>query len=60
MNIFIIHSGLDKKYALEKKKEIIRENIKANVLFLEYRLFWKQEVKKLIKSAQMVLYIAGA
>ena len=32
---------------------------KANVLLLKYRLFWKQEVKKLMKSAQIVLYLAG-
>ena len=60
MNIFIIHSGLDKEYVNKKKNEIITDCKKANVLLLEYRLFWKHEVKKLIKSAQMVLYIAGS
>lgn len=66
MNIFIIHSGTDKKNVVAKKNEInqLNENgngrKKANVLLLEYRIFWKPEVKKLIKSAQIVLYIASA
>ena len=60
MNIFIIHSGGDKDYVAEKKEEIVKlcKN-KANVLLLKYRLFWKPEVKKLMKSAQIVLYLVG-
>ena len=63
MNIFIIHSGMDMENVAEKKKELNQINIgsngnkKANVLLLEYRRIWKPEVKKLIKSAQIVLYI---
>lgn len=63
MNIFIIHSGTDKDNVAEKEiaiNAINDENAgdkKANVLLLEYRRFWKPEVKKLIKSAQIVLYI---
>lgn len=60
MNIFIVHSGNDKDYVSKKKTEITDGCKKANVLLLEYRLFWKHEVKKLIKSAQMILYIVGS
>lgn len=59
MNIFIIHSGSDIDYVTEVKNEILQKCNKANVLLLKYRLFWKPEVKKLIKSAQMVLYVTG-
>ena len=63
MNVFIIHSGTDKENVAKKEIEInainddTRGRKKANVLLLKYRLFWKPEVKKLIKSAQIVLYI---
>lgn len=63
MNVFIIHSGTDKDNVAEKEiaiNAINDENAgckKANVLLLKYRQFWKPEVKKLIKSAQIVLYI---
>ncbi len=66
MNIFIIHSGKDKERVDQKVTEIDAINKKgtgskkANVLLLEYRTFWKAEVKKLIKSAQIVLYIVSA
>jgi len=66
MNIFIIHSGTDKENVKEKALEINKINSendnykKANVLLLEYRKFWKPEVKRLIKSAQIVLYILNA
>lgn len=65
MNIFIIHSGTDMDNVNAKKNEINKINEenkgrkKANVLLLDYRTFWKPEVKKLIKSAQIVLYIAS-
>lgn len=68
MNIFIIHSGTDKENVAQKKKEINAINgkkggrRKANVLLLEYRKywkFWKPAVKKLMKSAQIVLYIVN-
>lgn len=63
MNIFIIHSGTDKENVEAKVREINKINNnaahsnKANVLLLEYKTFWKPEVIKLIKSAQIVLYI---
>lgn len=62
MNIFIIHSGTDKNIQ-DKVKKITSINDpssgynKANVLFLNYRTAWKPEVKKLIRAAQIVLYI---
>ena len=61
MNIFIIHSGTDIENVIEKKSQINKINDngkkKASVLLLKYRKFWKHEAKKLIKSAQVVLYI---
>ena len=61
MNIFIIHSGTDIENVIEKKSQINKTNDngkkKASVLLLKYRKFWKHEAKKLIKSAQVVLYI---
>lgn len=59
MNIFIIHSGQDIDYVNEKKTEIKNRCEKAHVLLLKYRLFWKREAKRLMKSAQMILYIVG-
>ena len=59
MNIFIIHSGEDLDYVVEKKNEITSKSDKVNILLLKYRLFWKQEVRRLMKSAQIVLYIVG-
>jgi len=61
MNIFVIHSGTDKSIE-EKVAEINTINgannqKKANVLLLKYRTFWRPEVRRLIKSSQMVLYI---
>lgn len=60
MNIFIVHSGADVKRVNETKGEIARKCKKANILLLKYRLLWKREVRKLMKSAQIVLYIVGA
>jgi len=59
VNIFIIHSGQDIDYVNEKKTEIKNRCEKAHVLLLKYRLFWKREAKRLMKSAQMILYIVG-
>ena len=59
MNIFIIHSGKDKVVVGQKKDEIKRKCKKANVLLLDYRLIWKPEARKLMKSAQMILYFVG-
>ena len=65
MDIFVIHSGKD-KIADAKVEEINKFNgddkkhKKANVLMLRCeKAFWKSEAKKLIKSAQMVLYIVS-
>ena len=41
----------------EEEDEEVRKI--ANVLLLEYRTFWRPEAKNLIKSAQVVLYIAS-
>ena len=60
MNIFIVHSGADVKRVNETKGEIAGKCKKANILLLKYRLLWKREVRKLMKSAQIVLYIVGA
>lgn len=60
MNIFIVHSGSDWDNVV-RKRDLIRQNSKkANVLLLEYRRFWKSEAKRLIKAAQIVLYIPNA
>lgn len=63
MNIFIIHSGADIDHVTAIKQEITNKckaaDVPANVLLLEYRRIWKPEAKKLLKSAQIVLYIVG-
>lgn len=59
MNIFIVHSGADRDYVYEKKEEIKNSCSKANILLLEYRKIWRPEVRRLMKSAQMILYIVG-
>lgn len=61
MNIFIIHSGQDLE-AVSDIKSHIETTIPddANILVLENGgPFWKHEAKKLIKMAQMVLFIVG-
>jgi hypothetical protein len=60
MNVFIIHSGEDLEEIHQKKKELCDKCPKAKVLLLEYRqMFWKREALRLMKSAQMILYIVG-
>lgn len=67
MNIFIVYSGSDKDNVAKKEIAINAINDehaarkKANVLMLNYqhRQFWKPEAKKLIKAAQIVLYIVS-
>lgn len=68
MNIFIVHSGTDWEMVTRKKEEINEKNkqkdgkLKTKVLLLEYdktRKRWKPAVKKMIKSAQIVLYVVG-
>lgn len=59
MNIFIVHSGADRDYVYEKKAEIKQSCSKANILLLEYRKVWRPEVRRLMKAAQMILYIVG-
>ena len=68
MNIFIVHSGTDWEMVTRKKEEINEKNkqkdgkLKTKVLLLEYdkkRRRWKPAVKKMIKSAQIVLYVVG-
>lgn len=59
MNIFIVHSGADRDYVYGKKEEIKNSCSKANILLLEYRKIWRPEVRRLMKSAQMILYIVG-
>ncbi|MDE7186569.1 MAG: hypothetical protein K2O13_03560 [Lachnospiraceae bacterium] len=59
MNIFIVHSGADRDYVYEKKEEIKNSCSKANILLLEYRKIWRPEARRLMKSAQMILYIVG-
>lgn len=58
MNIFIIHSGDNWEKAQSVKEEISSKSKKAHVLLLKYRrCFWKKEAVKLMKSANMVLYV---
>lgn len=59
MNIFIIHSGADKEVVYEKKEEIKSRCSGANILILEYKLIWKPEARRMMKAAQMILYIVG-
>ncbi len=59
MNIFIIHSGEDRKVVLEKREEIKAKCNKANISLLDYRTIWKPEVRRLMKATQMVLYFVG-
>jgi hypothetical protein len=71
MNIFIIHSGRDKVEVDKVKTKIIEgckasddgKETKANILVLEYndkkRKIWKPEAKRLMKLAQMILYVVG-
>ena len=59
MNIFIIHSGLDYTKADSVKNELKDNCKRANVLLLEYRKLWKPEAKKLMKDAQIILFIVG-
>lgn len=60
MNIFIIHSGSDLDLVRQKKDELCRKCGRAKVLLLEYRRpLWKKEAKRLIRRAQMVLYLVG-
>lgn len=60
MNIFIIHSGDDLELIRQKKDELCAKCGKARVLLLEYRRpFWKREAKRLMRQAQMILYLVG-
>lgn len=60
MNIFIIHSGDDLELIQQKKDELCAKCGKARVLLLEYRRpFWKREAKRLMRQAQMILYLVG-
>lgn len=60
MNIFIIHSGDDLELIRQKKDELCEKCGKAKVLLLEYRRpFWKKEAKRLMRQAQMILYLVG-
>lgn len=60
MNIFIIHSGDDLELIRQKKDELCAKCSKARVLLLEYRRpFWKREAKRLMRQAQMILYLVG-
>ena len=61
MNIFIVHSGKNRKDAEKLKAELETMAQKdANVLLLENGgFFWKIEALKLIKMSQMVLFLVG-
>lgn len=60
MNIFIIHSGEDLELIRKKKNELCAKCTQAKVLLLEYRRpFWKREAKRLMRQAQMILYLVG-
>lgn len=59
MNIFIIHSGNDKEIVKQKRDEIKERCRKAKLLLLDYRRIWRPEARKLMKSAQMILYFVG-
>lgn len=61
MDIFIIHSGCDKDFIVRNVIPQIEESEpRANLLMLnKIYVFWKIEAKKLIRKAQMVLFIVG-
>lgn len=61
MNIFIIHSGSDKDFIVHNIIPQIEEaEPRANLLALKNGgVFWKVEAKRLIKKAQMVLFVVG-
>ena len=59
MKVFIIHSGKDKPLAKIYKKLIVEET-KSEVLVLNNGgLFWRCEASKLIKQANIVLFLIG-
>ena len=61
MDIFVIHSGCDKQYAMEKiSEEIEKDEPRANILILQNGgPFWKWEAYRLLKKSQMVLFFVG-
>lgn len=58
MNIFIVHSGTDRLKA-EKLKNTLHDGKNFNILYLQYKRRWKSEAKRLMKNAQMILYLVG-
>ena len=61
MNIFIVHSGCDKKIVTDSIiPQIEKLEPRAKLLALKNGgIFWKIEANNLIKKAQMVLFIVG-
>ena len=65
MNVFMIHSGVDKEKAKEIKdsiKKMLSDDV--NVSLIEYNPakwdpFWKWKARKLIKQAQLILFLVG-
>lgn len=59
MKVFIIHSGKDKPVA-ELYKSLITRETKSEVLVLNNGdLFWKKDASKLIKQANIALFLVG-
>lgn len=61
MKIFVVHSGSDRDAVLTQVVDMLEKlECRAKVLVLENGgVFWKKEAKKMIKQAQMVLFVVG-
>lgn len=60
MDIFVVHSGCDKDAVGSVIRVIEKRTPKANILVLSNGgSLWKLEAKKLLKKAQMVLFVVG-
>ena len=60
MNVFVIHSGQDRKIVEGYMSEIKKKNHKINHLILKNgNCFWKIDADRKIKKAQMVIFFVG-
>ena len=60
MNVFIVHSGSDKKAVEKAIEQLEKMEPRANILMLKNGgVFWKIEAGQLIKKSQMVLFVVG-
>jgi len=60
MNIFVIHSGADRKEVEKKVDELKRASFNLNALMLNGdKKFWKADAGHKIKRSQLVLFFVG-